>query len=184
MFDNTIAISKINDFIFCPKSLYFHSIYESFDTSVYHSVAQTNGKEKHENIDKNMYSSAKRYLQGREVYSEKYGLIGKIDIYDVETKTLIERKAKVKKIYDGYKYQLFAQKLCLEEEGFLVQTLKVHSLEDNKNYVIEDTEEDWKKFFEVLDAIQNYNIQEHLNSFQPEAKCVNCIYRELCRGEG
>ncbi|MBU3964935.1 type V CRISPR-associated protein Cas4 [Patescibacteria group bacterium] len=94
--ENYIQISKINDFIFCPKSIYFHGIYENFSEKTYHQSPQVKGKIKHESVDKQKYSTAKKYLQGLEVYSEKYNLFGKIDIYDQENKILIERKNKIK----------------------------------------------------------------------------------------
>jgi len=96
-----IQITKLNDFIFCPRSLYLHSIYDNFSQKVYHRTPQSVGKLKHDNIDKEQYSTAKRYLQGLEVASEKYGLVGKIDIYDTEKMELIERKNKVKQILQG-----------------------------------------------------------------------------------
>jgi len=135
--EDYIQISKLNDFLFCPKTLYLHSIYESFGAKTYHQTPQVAGKIKHENIDKGMYSTAKKYLQGTEVCSEEYGILGKIDIYDSETKTLIERKNKVKNIYDGYKFQVWAQTVCLEEMGYPVKSIFIHSLSDNKRYPIE-----------------------------------------------
>ena len=53
---------------------------------MYHEKPQINGKHAHRTIDFQTYSSSKRYLQGLPVYSEKYNLVGKIDIYDTETK--------------------------------------------------------------------------------------------------
>ena len=84
--EDYIQITKLNDFIFCPYSIYFHSIYQNFNERVYHSSYQVAGKIKHESIDKSKYSTEKRYLQGTAVYSEKYRLMGKIDIYDTKTK--------------------------------------------------------------------------------------------------
>jgi hypothetical protein len=52
-------------------------------------------------------------LQGLDVYSEEYGICGKIDIFDKKTGELIERKSLIKrendkeKIYLGYKLQLW-----------------------------------------------------------------------------
>jgi CRISPR-associated protein Cas4 len=83
-----IQISQLNDFIFCPKSIYFHGLYKNYNTEMYHSAYQTTGKIKHETIDLRKYSTEKKYMQSLEVYSAKYGLCGKIDLYDSETKTL------------------------------------------------------------------------------------------------
>ena len=45
-------------------------------------------------------------LQGIEVYSDIYRIIGKIDIYDRKKEALVERKNKITTIYDGYIFQL------------------------------------------------------------------------------
>lgn len=175
-----IQISKINDFIFCPMSLYFHALYENFSQKIYHDTPQTVGKIKHENIEQGRYSSLKRYLQNLPVYSQEYNLMGKIDIYDSEEKALIERKFKIKKIYDGQRYQLYAQKFCLEEIGFAVEKLFIHSLSDNKRYSVALPDESEKKKFEkVIDDIRNFspfNYNKEIN----KNKCENCIYRQLC----
>jgi CRISPR-associated protein Cas4 len=94
-----IQISKINDFLYCPRSVYLHSIYENFNSKTFHKTPQVVGKINHSSIDEGRYSSAKKYLQGMPVYSEKYGIAGKIDIYDSEKKTLTERKTMIKKVW-------------------------------------------------------------------------------------
>lgn len=37
--DDLIIISNLNDFIFCPASIYFHKLYGSEDTIMYQSKA-------------------------------------------------------------------------------------------------------------------------------------------------
>jgi len=177
--EDYIQISKINDFIFCPLSLYYHSIYEGFSERTYHGSAQTKGKIKHECIDKKKYSTAKKFLQGTEVYSDKFRLAGKIDIYDQENKFLIERKNKVNKIYDGYRYQLYAQYFCLKEMGHKVKKMFIHSLADNKRYEITLPKgKTLKKFKETIKKINEFNINNKIKK-NPN-KCARCIYRQLC----
>lgn len=178
--DSYIQISKLNDFIFCPYSVYFHSIYDIFSPKLYHRAPQTVGKLKHENIEQGKYSTAKRYLQGMPVYSEKYQLMGKIDIYDAKERCLIERKNKIKKIYDGYKYQLYAQYFCLKEKGYQVNKLFLHSLSDNKRYEVSlPDEKETEKFEKIIQAIKNFNLAE-FKLIKNSNKCANCIYVELC----
>ncbi len=179
MYYDYIQISKINDFIFCPFSLYFHSIYENFDSAHYKAEPQAAGKLVHKTIEEGKYSSSKRYLQGLEVFSEQYGIIGKIDIYDKQTKTLIERKKKIKKIYDGYIYQLFAQKLCLEEMGYPVKKMELYSLEDNKKYPVKIFAKQKRNFFQTINNIKTFDFS--CIKTTNKTKCANCIYRELCR---
>lgn len=175
-----IQISKLNDFIFCPKSLYFHSIFESFSEKTYHDLPQTRGKLAHENIENGEYSSLKKYLQASDVYSDEYGLCGKIDIFDVENGKLIERKYKIKKIYDGYVYQIYAQALCLEEMGYTITSLFFHSLSDNKRYPVKYPDSKIQKNLEkLISLMKHYDISKD-KMVMPESKCDNCIYRSLC----
>ncbi len=178
--ESYIPISKINDFIFCPLSLYFHSLYEDYDQILYHEKNQLEGKIKHENIDKRKYSTTKRYLQSLSIYSEKYNLMGKVDAYDQLEKILIERKNRVIKIYDGYVYQVWAQMFCLEEMGFEVKKIYIHSLFDNKRHEIKKpSSADEFVFYRIIEKIKNFNLlrYDHVANLN---KCKKCIYRELC----
>lgn len=38
--DNAIRISHLNDFLFCPYSIYLHNIYDAIDDHQYHDVPQ------------------------------------------------------------------------------------------------------------------------------------------------
>lgn len=179
MYYDYIQISKINDFIFCPHSLYFHSVYENFDSGHYKAKPQIAGTIAHKAIDEKKYSSRKNILQSMEIFSEKYGLIGKIDIYDKDKKELIERKRTIKKIYDGYFFQLYAQKLCLEEMGYEVNKITLYSMTDNKTYPIILTQKKIKEFNDILQDMRKFNLNN--NKCTNLDKCNNCIYRELCR---
>ena len=70
---------------------------------------QLNGTDAHKYSDSATYSTKKGVLQGISVYCEKYNLVGKIDVFDEKTGILTERKKKIKTVYDGYIYQIYAQ---------------------------------------------------------------------------
>ena len=55
--DNLIAISTLNDFIFCPYSIYLHNVYMETDEGVYHATPQTRGRIAHETVDKKRTSN-------------------------------------------------------------------------------------------------------------------------------
>ena len=57
--EDLIIISNLNDFIFCPASIYFHKLYGSQDNLLYQSSAQINGTKAHETIDEKKYSTRK-----------------------------------------------------------------------------------------------------------------------------
>lgn len=179
--ENLIPISNINDFIFCPISIYFHNLYKSTDDYLYKDSYQLNGTRKHEAIDNGAYSSKKNCLMSIHVFSEKYWLIGKIDLFDMEKGELIERKAKINKIYDGYILQLYAQYYCLIEMGYSVKKLSLYSYEDNKKYNVLLPEEDEKNnvlFQKTIDEIMNFNPFEYVQTNRE--KCLKCIYSNAC----
>lgn len=64
MSENPIAISKLNDFIFCPASIYFHGLEENEEKLLYQDSFQINGTNVHKNSDTATYSTRKSVLQG------------------------------------------------------------------------------------------------------------------------
>lgn len=179
--DDLIIISNLNDFIFCPASIYFHKLYGSEDTIMYQSKAQLDGTKAHEKIDNGTYSTRKNILMAIDVYSEKYGVIGKIDMYDENKKLLVERKKHVNKIYDGYVFQLYAQYFAMLEMGDIINSLEIRSLDDNKKYKIALPNEDdamFKKFENLISEIRTFDL-ENYNQDNIE-KCKHCIYEDAC----
>ncbi len=176
-----IKISYLNDFIFCPKSIYFHELYGEISTRLYQEKSQIEGKAIHKALDEKTYSTKKSILQGINIYSEKYKLCGKLDKFDLETKTLTERKKKVKVLYDGYVLQLYAEYYCLTEMGYDVKKLCIYSYDDNKNYPIELPDDNIKMknlFLKVLKDISNLKIEDFTQDNQE--KCNRCIYNPMC----
>lgn len=179
--DDCIIFSNINDFIFCPASIYFHNLYGSRETITYQSHYQINGTKAHESVDTNTYSTKKEVITSMEVYCEKYKIVGKIDLYDMKKKLLVERKREIKNIYDGYIFQLYAQYFSLVEMGFPVNQLKLYSMVDNKSYSIPLPEEDnrmKRKFEETLNQMRTFDLCafEQMN----KEKCKKCIYYSAC----
>lgn len=101
MSEQPLAISQLNDFIFCPASIFFHSL-ETEENIMVQDSFQLNGTNAHKHSDSATYSPEKSVLQGVSVYCEKYNLIGKNDVFDEKTGVLTERKKKNKTVYDGY----------------------------------------------------------------------------------
>lgn len=177
-----IPISFLNDFIFCPRSIYFHQLYGGYNTQLYQQKPQIAGKAAHASIDEKGYSTRKNILQGLEVYSERYGICGKIDLFDTDSGKLIERKRQIKTIYDGYVFQVYAQYYALCEMGYAVNSLALYDISHNKTYPVPLPQEDLEmqqKFENLIEQINSFDI--NASGFtQVEAKCRNCIYSNLC----
>lgn len=179
--ENLIKITELNDFVFCPISIYFHRLYDEFDRSFYESEKQINGRNAHSSIDNNKYSTSKDVITSLDVISIEYGLVGKIDIFNQKFGELIERKKKIKNIYDGYIFQLYAQYFCLTEMGYQVNKMKLYSLDDNKSYYIDMPEKNKEKFDQFKSLIKEMKnfIPNEFKQYNIE-KCRNCIYVSSC----
>lgn len=82
MSEQPLAISQLNDFIFCPVSIFFHSL-ETEENIMVQDSFQLNGTDAHKHSDSATYSTKKGMLQGVSVYCEniickprsEYGII-------------------------------------------------------------------------------------------------------------
>lgn len=179
--EEIILISYLNDFIFCPASIYFHKLYGSMEKTLYNREYQVNGTNAHKAIDNQNYSSKKLVLQGIDIYCEEFKILGKIDVFDIDTGILTERKNKVTEIYDGFVFQVYAQYYSLKEMGYQVKKIRIHSMQDNKNYDIKLPSEDFqmdKKFRNLIKEINEFDIEKFKQ--QNEKKCEKCIYEPSC----
>ncbi len=179
MEENYISISTLNDFIFCPYSIYLHNVYENTDESLFHATPQTRGRIAHETVDKKKSSTRKDILQALPVYSEKYGLMGKIDVYKAKEKYLVERKYQLRQIYQGQFYQLWAQMFCLQEMGYEVERIAFYEISTKRIIPVNlPTNEDIQRFELFLHSFRSYDPTQ---PFLPNLnKCRHCIYCNLC----
>ena len=176
-----LQITYLNDFVFCPLSIYYHELYGQQEPLLYKDIPQINGTAAHESIDSATYSSHANILQGIDVYSVQLNLCGKIDTFDTEKGLLTERKKQIRALYDGYIYQLYAQYYCLCEMGYEVKMLRFWSKDDNKVYPIplpDDNPKMKEKFFQVIHQVRNFDPATYVPS--NAAKCSHCIYNPFC----
>lgn len=177
--DDYISISVLNDFIFCPYSIYLHGVYMEADESIYHASPQVRGKAAHKAIDAKTYSTRKEDVMSMSVCSERLRLVGKIDLYRRDKKMLVERKFRLKQIYQGQLYQLWAQYVCLQEMGYDVEKMAFYETSTNKMIPVELPKEQ-----------DNRNLETFIirfREFRPENpivinsnKCIHCIYCNIC----
>lgn len=62
-----LKISYLNDFIFCPLSIYYHQLYGDLSERMYYGSSQLDGKAAHSAIDEQGYSTHKNILQGMDI---------------------------------------------------------------------------------------------------------------------
>lgn len=127
-----ISLSTLNDFIFCPYSIYLHSVYMETAEDVYHASPQIKGRIAHKGVDGKSGSTRKVDIMSLPVYSDEMGIYGKIDIYKADKHLLIERKNNLKQIFKGQIYQLWGQYFCMKEMGYKVESLAFYEISTNK----------------------------------------------------
>ena len=147
----------------------------------YQDEYQINGSAAHEAVDNGRYSDSTSVLQAICVYSEKYDLFGKIDLFDCRSGVLTERKKKISTIFDGYIFQLYAQFFSLVEMGYEVKEMRLYSMDDNKSYPVDLPEKNpgmLEKFEKLIFEMQHFEFDDFKQT--NGLKCKKCIYEPLC----
>lgn len=174
--ENYIAITTLNDFIFCPYSIYLHEIYNLNKEETYHSSFQSKGKRLHGFIENNKDENDWKHAY---VYSEKLSIYGKIDDYNPVTKELVEYKSTLSIAFQGYYYQIWAQYLCLLEMGIEVKKLAFFDFKSNQKIPIAlpniNQINELKKHIKSVKEI-DFHMEIKVNT----NKCNHCIYSNLC----
>lgn len=169
----------LNDFIFCPYSIYLHNVYMETDEGLYHATPQTVGRISHKATDSKTSSTSKNDIFSLSVYSCRFRLMGKIDVFRSDKKLLIERKYQLKQIFKGQIYQLWAQYLCLIEMGYEVEQLAFYEISTNKIIPIPlPKDDDIREFTAFIDSFHRFVPSDSI--INNPNKCKHCIYCNLC----
>lgn len=149
------------------------------DEGLYHATPQTKGRIAHETVDTKTASNKKTDLQSLPIYSARFKLMGKVDIFKQKEKLLIERKFNLKQIFQGQIYQLWAQYLCLQEMGYEVEQIAFYEISTNKTIHIPlPTEKEIRDFEIFIEEFREFNPDKNMQ-INPN-KCKHCIYCNLC----
>ena len=173
-----LPISYLNDFVFCPYSIYLHQVFDNNTEDLYSAQPQQCGKAAHFDVDTFEHKQS-NVLKGIHVVSNQYGLYGKIDKYYIHQKKLVESKFQIKTLYRGYYYQLWAQYFALTEMGFEVKEIQFYSIKEKRIFPVslpsKSESEELRNHIRKI-AWYDFDAPLHIN---PE-KCKHCIYASLC----
>lgn len=179
MGEDYILLSTLNDFIFCPYSIYLHNIYMEADEGIYHATPQTQGRIAHEAVDQKRSSTRKEDLMSLPVVCEALGIMGKIDIYKGAEHHLIERKYQLKQIFQGQFYQLWGECFCMREMGYEVEKVSFYEISTHK--MLSQQLPGQKEWDELAAFVERF---KHFDPTMPietnSNKCAHCIYCPLC----
>lgn len=175
-----IPLSALNDFVFCPYSIYLHNVYAESDDDLYKATPQVKGTIVHTGVDSKSGSTKSSNIMSLNVYCDELGISGKIDVFKQDKHLLIERKRNISRIFRGQIYQLWGQYFCMREMGYEVDHLAFYEISTNRMISVEKPNELGKQ--ELVGFIQSF---KHYNpiatplSINPN-KCSHCIYCNIC----
>ncbi len=173
-----LPISYLNDFVFCPYSIYLHQVFDNNKEVVYTAKPQQRGKTAHQIID-TQNKPKNNILKGAYVLSNKLGVYGKIDTLYTKKQKLVESKFQIKTIYRGYLYQLWAQYFALTEMGFSIKELNFFSMRERQTIPIKiPGQVEFDELRAHIKKIARFNFESEIN-VNP-VKCQHCIYAALC----
>lgn len=184
MMETYLPITYLNDFVFCPYSIYLHQVFDGNEEEVYSARPQQFGKSAHSDIDsfeetKVSKKTENKVLKGIYVISNKLGVYGKIDTLFVKQKKLVESKYQIKILYRGYYYQLWAQYFALKEMGFEVNEILFHSIKDRQDFPVSIPDKsDEEELRNHIRKIARFDFEAEL--IVNPVKCSHCIYAALC----
>lgn len=175
-----IPLATLNDFIFCPYSIYLHNVYMEADEDVYKASPQTKGTIAHQSVDEKKGSTRRDDIMSLPVYSDVLGVSGKIDIYKRDKHLLVERKYNLKRIFRGQMYQLWGQYLCMKEMGYEVDKLAFYEISTNKMTDVPlPNEEERQELASFVNQFKRFDPASTPFTINPN-KCAHCIYCNLC----
>lgn len=179
MGEDFILLSTLNDFIFCPYSIYLHNIYMETDEGLYHATPQTQGRIAHDAVDNKRSSTRRSDIMSLPVSCEELGIMGKIDIYKGAEHHLIERKYQLKHIFRGQLYQLWGECFCLREMGYEVNKVSFYEISTNTMMPQQlPGENEWNELKTFVNQFKSFDPTSPIET-NPN-KCLHCIYCPLC----
>jgi CRISPR-associated exonuclease Cas4 len=174
-----LQITYLNDFVFCPYSVYLHQVFDNNVQELYSASPQQRGKSAHLDIDSFEKPELPHLLSGIYVISNKFRVYGKLDKFYVKEKKLVESKYEIKTLYRGYYYQIWAQYFALLEMGFDVEQLYFYEIKTKKYYQIPiPGVKEADELINHIRKIARFDFEAPIN-INP-AKCKHCIYASLC----
>ena len=177
----TIAISALNQFIFCPRRCALMHV-EGIWSDNSHTVK---GTILHEHADERGYETigSVKLLRALPLYSNKYGLSGKADIVEIRGKEIIpvEYKKGKRREFDNDNIQLTAQALCLEEmfnveikHGFIY-----HASSKKRREVAID--EDLRSItIATIEKVRELLLLETIPKAEFKPRCEGCSLYGIC----
>ena len=122
-------------------------------------------------------------LDGRNLYSARYGLAGRPDrVFDDGGMPIPEEWKSARRVHDSHRAQMGVYFILLEEETGIRPLYGVIVTGDGKREVVRNTDELRARVLAIADQIRAARKQmaEIIQVRQPPAKCRGCAVRDSC----
>jgi len=122
-------------------------------------------------------------LDGRNLYSARYGLAGRPDrVFDDGGMPIPEEWKSARRVHDSHRAQMGAYFILLEEETGIRPLYGVIVTGDGKREIVRNTDELRARVLEVADQIRarRRHLVEIIQVTRPAAKCRGCGVRKSC----
>ena len=172
-----IPITHLNDFLFCPYSIYLHNVYQGAEDQAVKAAPQLSGTKAHKRKEESTPDGA--LMLSMPVLSEELGIYGIIDEYDPLGGVLTEYKNHINKVFEGQLVQVQSQAICLAEMEYTLKALRLADLSTGRTVPVRlPTEADRQRIKELIGRYKSWSPENRLE-VNP-AKCRKCIYSALC----
>ena len=179
-----IAISALNQFIFCPRRcalMHIEGIWSDNEHTAKGTILHKNADEKGYETDKGV-----KLIRALPLFSQKLGLSGKADIVEQRGKEIIpvEYKKGKRRKFENDDIQLCAQGLCLSEmfqvsvkRGFIY-----HAASRRRREVIFD-EILRNETIKTIEAVRELLKLQKIPAAELKPRCNGCSLRGTCLPE-
>jgi CRISPR-associated exonuclease Cas4 len=176
-----IAISALNQFIFCPRRcalMHVEGIWSDNEHTAKGTLLHTHADERGYEVIGNA-----KLLRALPLYSTEHGLSGRADIVEIRGKEIIpvEYKKGKKREFDNDNIQLTAQALCLEEmfqtnisRGFIYHA----SSKKRREVVIDETLR--TETIRTIEIVRELLAHETIPKAQYKPRCEGCSLYNIC----
>lgn len=169
---NLVGVNEINQFIYCPRRLYYIKFYDTIESNYY----LVDGSLKHARASRRGGWVLEFYLR-----SEKLGLHGKIDVLeDGDVMTPVERK-RGKSYYLNDEVQLAAYCMLLEEFiGEAINVGYIYLYGSKSRHPIHITPWHREQVLTITEAIRKMGLDSIPDFASNPNKCKKCSVVQYC----
>lgn len=183
--DDTIALSALQHWIYCPRQCGLIHLEQAFAENVH----TARGQAVHNLVDTPGYEikAGVRVERALPVWSDRDKLIGKADLVEFHSDGMVypvefKHGAKRQKLHDDI--QLAAQAMCLEEMlGRAVPRGAIFHATSHRRREVEITPELRQLVVTTADAIRAVLVSKQLPPPVNDARCKECSLKDICQPE-